>query len=306
MAEHGGRAGWLAPAGGGTAHASPPHPAAVVPGQRLLEAAATLADGATEVHAQLRDIGPGGSDELLEILTRQLNAIVAAWVGLVRDMLVQDAPGSAAQAPPAVGTEAPAGPPATTDRPAGGADTEPRRAAGAKGEPPPAPSGAGPDAGLREGAGDSYHLDVRSRDELTGLLDRPAGFAAVRRQMERARRLGEPIVVGYLDVNALRRVNDTRGIRAGDDLLRSIGASLRTVLREHDVVARVGGDKFVFAMAGVELDRARERFVTFVVAPEESAPPSRIVRIGFAQLRDEDAVEDLVARAEAAIPKPAP
>jgi diguanylate cyclase (GGDEF)-like protein len=290
VAEQGARAAWLAPIADATASAHPAPPVPVVPGQQLLQAASALADGALEVHAQLQQLEPDHRVELLEVLTRQLNTIVGAWVGLIRDMLVQD---SALSTPPPLSG---GGPEAVAETPAPTATTGDVAAGERTGTAAAQPSTTWGD--------DTYNVNPRTRDELTGLLDRPAGFGAVRRQMERARQLREPMVVGYVDVNGLRRVNDTRGIRAGDELLRSIAASLRTVLREHDVVARVGGDKFVFAMAGVDIVRARERFVTFVVAPEETAPPSRVVRVGFAELRDDDTVEDLVARAEAAVVKP--
>lgn len=295
---------------------------AIVPGRRLLEAATTLADGATEVHSQLRDLDPEKRDAVLEVFNRQLNAVVGAWLELVRDMLLQDELPHTTGVVPAGDSGAKAGnstPAAVVTGPAGGF-----QASGETSSPSQAPdvSAVRVPSAMRQEAGDpggepraahgaagsdprSYRVgESRTRDELTGILDRPATFSALRREMERSRRLHDPLVLGFLDVNGLRLVNNTRGLRAGDDLLVSVAKSLQAILRDHDVVGRVGGDKFVFAMSGVDIDRARARFSGFIVTPEETTSPSRVVRIGFAELRGDDSVEDLVTRAETGLARP--
>ncbi|MGV3620221.1 MAG: GGDEF domain-containing protein [Archangium sp.] len=92
---------------------------------------------------------------------------------------------------------------------------------------------------------------VRTRtdtDPLTGVLSRSGFINAATREINRATRFGRPIVVAYLDVDHFKRVNDSLGHHAGDALLERIGQTLKTELRELDLVGRMGGDEFAFVL----------------------------------------------------------
>ncbi len=82
-------------------------------------------------------------------------------------------------------------------------------------------------------------------DELTGLLNRRGFFTRVDEVRRRARRTDSQVLLMYLDVDDLKRVNDELGHAAGDRLLVAAADVLRTALREKDVMARLGGDEFV-------------------------------------------------------------
>ncbi len=58
-----------------------------------------------------------------------------------------------------------------------------------------------------------YEGDRLTRDELTGVLNRQAGFAALGRELDRCRRAGERFVLGYLNVDGLKAVNSVEGPR---------------------------------------------------------------------------------------------
>lgn len=135
-------------------------------------------------------------------------------------------------------------------------------------------------------------------DELTGALRRGSGFAALRHEIDRARRTGTPLVVGFLDVDGLKEVNDTFGHTAGDTLLCSVVAALRASLRSYDVVVRYGGDEFVYSLAGADISAAVKRFRTMRTLLSDREP-LRTVSAGFAELDVEDDLESLVARADA-------
>ena len=118
----------------------------------------------------------------------------------------------------------------------------------------PASTGCGPS---RSGCA---ILDERaSIDELTGVLRRGAGLAALEREIDRARRAEGRLVVAFLDVDGLKRVNDEFGHAAGDRLLREVATVLRTRLRSYDLVMRWGGDEFVCALYGAEPEGAERR-----------------------------------------------
>jgi diguanylate cyclase (GGDEF)-like protein len=146
------------------------------------------------------------------------------------------------------------------------------------------------DAGEFEG-------DRLTRDELTGVLNRQAGFAALGRDLDRCRRAGERFVIGYLDVDGLKEINSTLGPRAGDELLRKVTAALRATLRSYDVIMRLGGDEFLFSLPGADMATADLRANEFgVILAEESRGGS--ASIGFAELSGDDTLDEIISRAE--------
>ncbi len=118
----------------------------------------------------------------------------------------------------------------------------------------------------------AYEGDRLTRDELTGVLNRQAGFAALGRDLDRCRRAGERFVIGYLDVDGLKDVNSTDGPRAGDELLRKVTAALRATLRSYDVIMRLGGDEFLFSLPGADMATAELRANEFGVILAEESP----------------------------------
>jgi diguanylate cyclase (GGDEF)-like protein len=81
-------------------------------------------------------------------------------------------------------------------------------------------------------------------DTLTGLLNRRGWERWLAREEERFRRFGDPATVVMMDLDGLKRVNDTEGHEAGDAYLRRAAETLRSVTRRGDPVARLGGDEF--------------------------------------------------------------
>jgi len=78
------------------------------------------------------------------------------------------------------------------------------------------------------------------------------------------------VAVIAVDLDGLKRVNDTYGHASGDDLLRETARRLRTVVRDRDLVARLGGDEFVLLCAGldtVDASRLAERIVAEISSP---------------------------------------
>ena len=145
-------------------------------------------------------------------------------------------------------------------------------------------------------------LRPRHPDELTGVLNRQAGIAALGRDIDRCRRSGERFVLGYLNVDRMKVVNDTRGSHAGDEVLRKVTAALRATLRSYDVIARLGGDEFLFSLPGSDIPTAELRFKEFAVILAEEAPGST-ASVGFADLHEHDTLDDLIAAAESAMLK---
>jgi diguanylate cyclase (GGDEF)-like protein/PAS domain S-box-containing protein len=93
---------------------------------------------------------------------------------------------------------------------------------------------------------------LATHDPLTGLPNRGEFERFCREAMARARRRGLRVAVLYIDLDNFKPVNDTYGHAIGDELLRTIGARMKQVVRETDTVARIGGDEFSVLLADLE------------------------------------------------------
>jgi len=80
-----------------------------------------------------------------------------------------------------------------------------------------------------------------SQDALTGLANR----RSVDSNLELRAKGESPFSVIYIDLNGFKKINDTYGHQAGDDLLKQVGSQLRLAFRSTDIVGRWGGDEFV-------------------------------------------------------------
>ena len=120
----------------------------------------------------------------------------------------------------------------------------------------------------------------------------------LQREMDRARRAFEDLVVAFVDVDGLKAVNDNDGHLAGDSLLVAVADSLRACLRSYDLIMRFGGDEFVCALPNADVEGVRERFdqVSDALA---GGPTKASITVGFAELGDEDSAEDMIRRADA-------
>jgi diguanylate cyclase (GGDEF)-like protein len=95
-------------------------------------------------------------------------------------------------------------------------------------------------------------------DDLTEIPNRRAFLDALERALASAQRRQFPCSVALIDVDYFKRINDSHGHRAGDDVLRQFAALARGVLRKEDVLGRYGGDEFVLLLYGSAAAGAQE------------------------------------------------
>ncbi len=151
-------------------------------------------------------------------------------------------------------------------------------------------------------------LDLQARtDALTGLLNRRGFETQMAFGLAMARRSGRPLSLITVDVDHFKRVNDTFGHEAGDEVLRRLARTLEERLRGSDVVARLGGEEFVVLLPDTDLAGAQAIAQALVTAMAEHQDPvvgSITVSAGVACMRGlQDSGTDILRRGDSAMYK---
>lgn len=143
-------------------------------------------------------------------------------------------------------------------------------------------------------------LEEAGADGVTGLPQRSHFMGLLRHELRQRRRRG--VVVAYLDLDGMKRVNDEYGHARGDEVLRTFARVGRGVLRQGDTLARIGGDEFALLLVDVGLEEAeaitsrfRERFEAAMV------PLAVSFSVGLSVPEHGDSAEEVLGRADAAM-----
>lgn len=99
-------------------------------------------------------------------------------------------------------------------------------------------------------------LQLSNTDELTGVSNRRGFYLLAEPALHSARRDGLDCLLGYIDVDGLKQVNDGQGHVVGDALIADVAEVLRNTLRKSDILARLGGDEFCVLAVGSDSDPA--------------------------------------------------
>src|SRR5467141_2457544 len=91
---------------------------------------------------------------------------------------------------------------------------------------------------------------------LTGLYNRRLFAETFEKELNRARRYGQPLGLVTLDLHRFKEVNDKHGHPRGDDVLRAAAATLKKALRTSDSAFRIGGDEFALLLPQTDSPQA--------------------------------------------------
>jgi len=144
-------------------------------------------------------------------------------------------------------------------------------------------------------------------DHLTGARSRRAFFDLAAHEQARALRKNSPLSLLLFDVDHFKRINDTHGHAAGDRVLIDIVERTEAVVRNIDIVARLGGEEFAVLLPDTTADTALLVAERLRQGLERGADASAgieagyTVSIGAATLRAGETIEAMLSRADTAL-----
>nr|WP_246294156.1 GGDEF domain-containing protein [Desulfobacter latus] len=95
-------------------------------------------------------------------------------------------------------------------------------------------------------------IELAYYDTLTRLPNRKFFFDQLEKDMSHAHRQGRRLGLLYVDLDGFKKINDTMGHDAGDELLIKVGSTLKKTLRKEDTVGRLGGDEFAVILSEIK------------------------------------------------------
>ena len=150
--------------------------------------------------------------------------------------------------------------------------------------------------------------DMATHDALTGLPNRRLFYEKLGEVLARSKRQSQYIAVLFLDLDGFKEVNDQFGHDGGDSLLQNVAGKLRSMVREVDIVSRLGGDEFTIILESVSDDadiiQVTSRIIEIIASPFDingiSARVTASIGISIFP-RDGDDINGLIKKADDAM-----
>jgi len=149
---------------------------------------------------------------------------------------------------------------------------------------------------------------VATTDNLTGMASRSHFMEHAEAEMARARRHMRPLAMVMFDVDHFKQINDRHGHATGDEVLRVMTQTCRTIVRQQDIVGRLGGEEFSILMPETDHESAvamAERLRLALAELQIPAANGGMVNVtasfGISVWRPEDSLDGLLARADAGL-----
>jgi two-component system cell cycle response regulator len=139
--------------------------------------------------------------------------------------------------------------------------------------------------------------ELARTDALTGLCNRRGWDDELRRELARASRHGHPLALALLDLDRFKGFNDAHGHPAGDSLLRELGQTWPALIREVDLIARLGGEEFALLLPNCGPERA----LTVVERLRVAVPMAQTCSAGIVEWDGRETADCLVKRADEAL-----
>jgi diguanylate cyclase (GGDEF)-like protein len=148
-------------------------------------------------------------------------------------------------------------------------------------------------------------LEILARvDPLTEALNRHAFYSLVENRPDPTS-TGLRGCVVIVDIDDLKPINDSVGHSAGDNVIRAVAGSIRSIIRAGDLLFRWGGDEFLILLFGITDGDARDRIeglnakLAMYLIPGVAEPVKIAVSFGLAAFDNVSAIEAAIDRADA-------
>lgn len=149
---------------------------------------------------------------------------------------------------------------------------------------------------------------LATTDALTGVANRGHFMQRAAAEVERARRYGRALSVVMLDIDHFKHINDRHGHAGGDQVLRAVTTTCAGLVRQQDVLGRLGGEEFALLMPETEIEpaallaeRLRAALAALRLILISGDDVTLSASFGVSTLDAEDSVDTLLARADAAL-----
>ncbi len=149
-------------------------------------------------------------------------------------------------------------------------------------------------------------FELARHDSLTGLANRRILDERLPALLDRAARYHHPLTLASMDLDGFKQLNDTYGHAEGDQALRRVAATLSAMVRNSDLLVRMGGDEFILLLPDSDLAAAKilaKRICQAVAAlPVGNSDHGRLgISIGLSQWRPGLETEEWLQRADEAL-----
>ena len=153
------------------------------------------------------------------------------------------------------------------------------------------------------------NITLAKIDSLTGLYNRYYFNTKAKEFYNLATTSDTPLSLIMIDLDYFKQVNDNYGHLVGDELLKQVSLRLKKSIRGDDILARFGGEEFIFLLPNTNLNQAyiiAERIRQNIEATPykiqlEINPLINTISLGVSTLKKGDTIEDLINRADKAL-----
>lgn len=114
-------------------------------------------------------------------------------------------------------------------------------------------------------------IHTATHDPLTGLVNRLLLYDRLAQELARARRNDKKIALMYIDLDRFKEINDSLGHGVGDQLLKAVGIRIKSLLRDTDTLARMGGDEYMIVLPDIneieDIERVAQNVLSALQKP---------------------------------------